>query len=168
MIGDMHKNWAAGCAALGLVVALAGCGGGDSNSAPSTSKEPAIKSDGLYTSIDQLRAAVREAGIQCPDSIWKPEPTSEIGVGEGKCGNTLRLVVTPEDDLERAQAESSMSREIVKEAYRHIGDSSYTAPHLVTGSRWAAIAAPSASKVLVEKLYGSDKSEEAASDTSAP
>ena len=144
-------------AAALAVALLAGCGtrSDDKASATATSASTssptstsAIRPDGQYATIDQLRAAVQEAGIQCPDQIWEPVPAPTItqAVGEGKCGNDLTLVVTTPEGVPAAN--SALTNRYLT-AYLG-GDK--TELTFVEGATWVAMGNANATSILVSRL----------------
>ena len=160
-------------AALAAVplLALAACssGSGDSASSSSSSSTNAIHTDGLYQNLEGLRAAIREAGIQCPDSIWSPEPASSIdgATGEGKCGSDLRIITTTVDG--NTKARGKIASDSLVEAYSHVGAVLLVADVLAYGQGWAATGKDAVVTILEDKMGAQRQSiSAAASDAPSP
>ncbi|MBD2760044.1 hypothetical protein IEE94_11050 [Yimella sp. cx-573] len=147
----MKRTLATAVAALMLTA----CGGSsDGGDADSTTESPtstsAIRADGQYATIDDLRAAVREAGIQCPDSIWEPVAASTIdqAVGEGSCGKDFTIVSTTADGVPAAN--SALTNRYLDRWL----DGDRTEFTFVQGATWVAMCNAPAAKILEAKMGG--------------
>lgn len=129
-----HMKKLAALAALPLALTACSSGSGDSASSSSSSSS-AIHKDGKYDNIDALRAAIREAGVQCPDSIWKPAatPTDEYMTGDAWCGDNVRIAITKDDPVAPSGAMVAFTLDSAKKSID--SRDGYTAKY-VQGDNW--------------------------------